>query len=229
MFQYGKSWHATPETLKTLDISEQAQCDEAPPTPECVVPPPESNPCYNLYSADRFGAVSIWYNIQGGFWIFWRRAGRFCSSYTLFGSVHKIMNFGKIFFTRMIRLRFYSTMLIRLLFLQCHALVDPQPFAESCEADLCANATDLCATLERYVAACRRAGLCLHDWRNDLCPYPWSVMSQLIAQLRLYFRFKWKVTTVEGYNVTMDNQAVKTKLRFCDHCRMIYRVWLSDW
>uniref|UniRef100_A0A2A4J1D5 VWFC domain-containing protein n=1 Tax=Heliothis virescens TaxID=7102 RepID=A0A2A4J1D5_HELVI len=108
--EYGKSWQATPTDLKTLDISEQAQCDQPPPPPECVLPPPESNPCYNLYNADRFGA--------------------------------------------------------------CHALVEPQSYVEACEADLCANATDACDTLQRYAAECRRQEVCLHDWRTDLCPYP---------------------------------------------------------
>lgn len=56
--QYGKSWQATPATLDTLDISDQAQCEQ-PLVPDCVLPPPEANPCYNLYNADRFGAVSI--------------------------------------------------------------------------------------------------------------------------------------------------------------------------
>ncbi|XP_075969965.1 hemolectin isoform X2 [Anticarsia gemmatalis] len=106
--EYGKSWRATPANLETLDISEQALC-EAPVTPECVLPPPESNPCYNLYNADRFGA--------------------------------------------------------------CHALVEPGPFVESCDADLCANATDACASLQRYVGACRRQGVCLRAWRDDLCPF----------------------------------------------------------
>ncbi|CAH0701554.1 unnamed protein product [Spodoptera exigua] len=108
--EYGKSWQASPSTLKTLDISEQGQCEEPPPTPECVPPPPDSNPCYNLYNADRFGA--------------------------------------------------------------CHALVEPQAFVEACEADLCANATDFCGTAERYVAECRRQGVCLPHWRTDLCVYP---------------------------------------------------------
>ncbi|CAB3239227.1 unnamed protein product [Arctia plantaginis] len=108
--EYGKSWEATPETLKNLGMSEEAQCDQPPSAPECVLPPPETNPCYNLLNADRFGA--------------------------------------------------------------CHALVEPGPFVESCEADLCANVTDSCAALERYVAECRRQGVCLQAWRADLCPYP---------------------------------------------------------
>ncbi|KAJ8725925.1 hypothetical protein PYW08_004108 [Mythimna loreyi] len=107
--EYGKSWQATPDTLKTLDISDQAQCEE-PVVPECVLPPPETNPCYNLYNADRFGA--------------------------------------------------------------CHALVEPQSFVEACEADLCANVTDFCVAAQRYVAECGRQGVCLRDWRTDLCPYP---------------------------------------------------------
>lgn len=56
---------------------------------------------------------------------------------------------------------------------QCHALVEPQPYVEACEADLCANATDFCASAERYVADCSRLGVCLPHWRTDLCVYPW--------------------------------------------------------
>ncbi|XP_026747695.1 hemocytin-like [Trichoplusia ni] len=108
--QYGKSWQASPEALKALDITEQGECEEPPPPPECVPPPPESNPCYNLYNADRFGA--------------------------------------------------------------CHALVEPESFVKACETDVCANATDACVALERYAAACSRQGVCLQNWRDDLCPFP---------------------------------------------------------
>ncbi|XP_022121224.2 hemocytin [Pieris rapae] len=53
----------------------------------------------------------------------------------------------------------------------CHALVDPQSYIESCEAELCdLNTTNACPTLERYAAECRKQGVCL-DWRTDLCPY----------------------------------------------------------
>ncbi|KAI8434614.1 hypothetical protein MSG28_003150 [Choristoneura fumiferana] len=54
----------------------------------------------------------------------------------------------------------------------CHALVEPEPFAEACEADVCANATDICAALDQYSSACRRQGVCL-DWRTKLCPLAW--------------------------------------------------------
>ncbi|XP_059045233.1 hemocytin [Achroia grisella] len=57
------------------------------------------------------------------------------------------------------------------LFGECHALVEPQTYVESCEAEQCAlNTSDACATFERYAAACRRQGVCLH-WRDTLCPY----------------------------------------------------------
>ncbi|KAI5641729.1 von willebrand factor type D domain-containing protein [Phthorimaea operculella] len=53
--QYGKSWQATPTMLTTLDIPPQEQCGDIPPPPECKLPPPDKNPCYNLMNADRFG------------------------------------------------------------------------------------------------------------------------------------------------------------------------------
>ncbi|KAM3961249.1 LOW QUALITY PROTEIN: hemolectin [Aphomia sociella] len=57
------------------------------------------------------------------------------------------------------------------LFGECHALVDPQTYVESCEADLCAlNTSDACPSLERYAAACRAQGVCL-TWRTTLCPH----------------------------------------------------------
>ncbi|KAG6461849.1 hypothetical protein O3G_MSEX012891 [Manduca sexta] len=108
--EYGKSWQASPAALEQLDIPPQEQCTEPEPPPECVTPPPENNPCFNLYNADRFGP--------------------------------------------------------------CHALVDPEPFVASCEADLCANASDACAALGRYAAACSAHDVCLPHWRRDLCPYP---------------------------------------------------------
>ncbi|CAK1545090.1 unnamed protein product [Leptosia nina] len=53
----------------------------------------------------------------------------------------------------------------------CHALVDPEPFIQNCEAEICDfNRTDACPTLERYAAECRKQGICL-DWRTDLCPF----------------------------------------------------------
>lgn len=57
--QYGKSWQASPDALTALEVPPQEQCVPPPPPPECVPPPPESNPCYNLYNADRFGEVSL--------------------------------------------------------------------------------------------------------------------------------------------------------------------------
>ncbi|XP_039747124.1 hemocytin isoform X2 [Pararge aegeria] len=54
--EYGKSWQATPEILNTLKVPLQEQCDEAPPRPECVLPPIESNPCYNINNVAKFGA-----------------------------------------------------------------------------------------------------------------------------------------------------------------------------
>ncbi|KAJ0180770.1 hypothetical protein K1T71_004174 [Dendrolimus kikuchii] len=54
----------------------------------------------------------------------------------------------------------------------CFALVDPEPYVVSCDADLCLNATDSCVAMARYAAACRAQGICLNDWRIDLCPYP---------------------------------------------------------
>ncbi|KAG7307390.1 hypothetical protein JYU34_007577 [Plutella xylostella] len=59
----------------------------------------------------------------------------------------------------------------------CHALVDPASHVENCEADLCTNNTDICTVLERYVAECRRQGVCL-QWRGQLCP--WTCESPFI-------------------------------------------------
>ncbi|KAK0088266.1 hypothetical protein PV326_004912 [Microctonus aethiopoides] len=56
------------------------------------------------------------------------------------------------------------------LFGQCHNLVDPMPFLNSCYDTLCKNG-DLCGDIEGYVRNCRQFGLC-PNWRNDnLCPY----------------------------------------------------------
>nr|XP_034840347.1 hemocytin-like [Maniola hyperantus] len=54
--EYGKSWQATPEVLNKLDVPLQEQCDEPPPRPECVLPPIELNPCYNINNVAKFGA-----------------------------------------------------------------------------------------------------------------------------------------------------------------------------
>ncbi|XP_072943853.1 hemocytin-like [Epargyreus clarus] len=52
---YGKSWQATPEVLQALEVPPQQQCGELPPPPPCEPPPPESNPCYNINNAEKFG------------------------------------------------------------------------------------------------------------------------------------------------------------------------------
>lgn len=57
--QYGKSWKASPEALTALGVPPLEQCGELPPAPECVPPPPENNPCYNINNVDKFGPVCI--------------------------------------------------------------------------------------------------------------------------------------------------------------------------
>ncbi|XP_063975011.1 hemocytin [Diachasmimorpha longicaudata] len=53
---------------------------------------------------------------------------------------------------------------------QCHKLVDPAPYVDSCHDSLCYKG-QLCGDLERYAEACREAGFC-PDWRSeDVCPF----------------------------------------------------------
>ena len=53
---------------------------------------------------------------------------------------------------------------------QCHGLVDPVTFVDSCKEAVCENG-DVCNILEAYARSCLQAGLCL-DWRTAAkCPY----------------------------------------------------------
>ncbi|XP_075046188.1 IgGFc-binding protein-like [Mixophyes fleayi] len=60
-------------------------------------------------------------------------------------------------------------------FQDCHSLLDPEPFVESCKFDVC-NIGVSCLALEAYALACGIEGVNLTGWRNigqcDLqCPY----------------------------------------------------------
>ncbi|XP_034943572.1 hemocytin, partial [Chelonus insularis] len=52
----------------------------------------------------------------------------------------------------------------------CHALIDPQPFLQSCHYTLCEHG-NICGDLEYYAQKCREVGVC-PKWRtNNLCPF----------------------------------------------------------
>lgn len=59
------------------------------------------------------------------------------------------------------------------IFGQCHNLVNPTSFVDSCYDTLCEKG-DVCGDLEAYARNCRQAGLC-PNWRTyDICPYTCS-------------------------------------------------------
>ncbi|XP_067158283.1 IgGFc-binding protein-like [Apteryx mantelli] len=59
-------------------------------------------------------------------------------------------------------------------FENCHAVINPQSYFETCLYDLCAlngNQEVLCGALEAYADACQAAGVTLLPWRNaTFCP-----------------------------------------------------------
>ncbi|XP_011303247.1 hemocytin [Fopius arisanus] len=62
------------------------------------------------------------------------------------------------------------TLLNREIFGQCHKLIDPMPYLDSCHNTLCENG-ETCGDFERYAGACREAGFCT-DWRtSNICPF----------------------------------------------------------
>ncbi|XP_077112444.1 IgGFc-binding protein-like [Ranitomeya variabilis] len=55
-------------------------------------------------------------------------------------------------------------------FRDCHSLVDPQPFFESCVYDYCVlqkRQTVFCSVMTSYVMACQEAGGNVHPWRSQ--------------------------------------------------------------
>ncbi|XP_077146435.1 IgGFc-binding protein-like isoform X6 [Ranitomeya variabilis] len=55
-------------------------------------------------------------------------------------------------------------------FAQCHALIPPYQYFESCVYDQCATGGDdtyFCSSLEFYAAACEAMGVILGDWRQE--------------------------------------------------------------
>lgn len=56
-------------------------------------------------------------------------------------------------------------------FRNCHQMVDPQDFYDSCVHDLCfSNRTSLCVILSSYVAVCQEMGVALDEWRaSNFC------------------------------------------------------------
>lgn len=69
---------------------------------------------------------------------------------------------------------------------QCHRLVDPEPFLQSCEETFCNNG-NICNDLEAYARTCLHAGVC-PKWRNnDLCPYSCPSCKEYF--FFFYFRF----------------------------------------
>ncbi|XP_075046115.1 IgGFc-binding protein-like [Mixophyes fleayi] len=60
-------------------------------------------------------------------------------------------------------------------FQDCHSLLDPKPFVQSCKSDVCNNGVS-CLALEAYALACGIEGVNLTGWRNISqcglqCPY----------------------------------------------------------
>ncbi|XP_073426567.1 IgGFc-binding protein-like [Dendrobates tinctorius] len=60
-------------------------------------------------------------------------------------------------------------------FRDCHSLVDPQPYFESCVYDYCVlqnRQTIFCSVMTSYVMACQEAGGTIHPWRSqNFCPF----------------------------------------------------------
>ncbi|XP_062996673.1 IgGFc-binding protein-like [Elgaria multicarinata webbii] len=63
-------------------------------------------------------------------------------------------------------------------FRECHALVNPDDFFDSCIYDVCLNdgaKNILCQALEAYAKTCRKAGAIIYDWRTPSgCVLPCS-------------------------------------------------------
>uniref|UniRef100_A0A8C6ZEA9 VWFD domain-containing protein n=1 Tax=Nothoprocta perdicaria TaxID=30464 RepID=A0A8C6ZEA9_NOTPE len=59
-------------------------------------------------------------------------------------------------------------------FQNCHSVIDPQSYSESCQYDLCElhlNNAALCQNLQAYADVCQGAGVLLKPWRNaTFCP-----------------------------------------------------------
>ncbi|XP_074733517.1 IgGFc-binding protein-like [Strix uralensis] len=66
-------------------------------------------------------------------------------------------------------------------FQNCHSVVDPQSYSESCQYDLCElhlNNAALCQNLQAYADVCQAAGVQLTPWRNaTFCPLACSANS----------------------------------------------------
>ncbi|KAM3910354.1 IgGFc-binding protein-like, partial [Leptodactylus fuscus] len=67
-------------------------------------------------------------------------------------------------------------------FKQCHSVINPERFFDSCVFDLCALGDGvLCTAIEAYADACQRAGV-VFAWRNSsFCPIPCSSNSHYNA------------------------------------------------
>ncbi|CAN2388181.1 binding of sperm to zona pellucida, partial [Pristimantis euphronides] len=61
-------------------------------------------------------------------------------------------------------------------FRECHKLVDPTSYFESCVFDYCVlqkRQTSFCAVMTSYVMACQEAGGTVYSWRSEkFCPFP---------------------------------------------------------
>ncbi|XP_075697037.1 IgGFc-binding protein-like [Rhinoderma darwinii] len=66
-------------------------------------------------------------------------------------------------------------------FRDCHSLVDPEPYFQSCVYDYCIlqkRQTVYCSMMTTYVMACQEAGGTVHPWRNqNFCPFSCPVHS----------------------------------------------------
>ena len=74
-------------------------------------------------------------------------------------------------FGEVIRSQNHQFVLINCAFmLQCHDVVDPAPFTQTCLEQACRDPNAVCRIAQSYVDKCRNFGRCL-DWRSkSFCP-----------------------------------------------------------
>ncbi|CAG9585087.1 unnamed protein product [Danaus chrysippus] len=97
----------------------------------------------------------------------------------------------------------------------CHALVEPQPYIEQCESELCElNSTDACPVLERYAAECRKQGVSASTWRTDLCPYHGAIGEQHVVSNRASASH-----VIQRRNTTLETSGnANSQEDACTHC-----------